>query len=456
VDKIEEVLTRGVQQILPDKKGLYDLMSKRKIKLYQGFDPSMPSLHLGNFVGLMKLRQFQKLGHEVIFLVGDFTGMIGDPTDKLSTRPKLTREEVLENAKTWKSQASKILDFEGENSAKIMFNSEWLDKVTFKDLIEISSNFTVQQLLERDMFQKRIWKMVCINCGRKFDSPIQFGSLLSYETASLSNNTATCPFCNSQTPCNKENMEPDAIYLHELLYPIAQAQDSVAMDVDLEIGGNDQLFNMMAGRTLMKAVKGKEKFVLTTKLLVDAEGKKVGKTTGNALFLNSAPEKFFEDVMDFPDEVITLGFELLTEVPMEGLEEKVKLDPYKEKLDLAFQIVTILWGRNAAIRAKKVFKERRSEAIPSQEFSEFKLNPKISVSNTTISGTISNITGDSISHVKNMMNQNAVKYFDQNNNPTTITRENDKNVKLISEPGTIRMGSTDIRIQVEDETKPNG
>ena len=232
---INEILSRGVAEVLPGKKGLADLMAKRKIKLYQGFDPSMPSLHLGNFVGLMKLRQFQRLGHEVIFLVGDFTGMIGDPTSKLSTRPKLTREQVLENAKAWKKQASLLLHFSGENPAKMLFNSEWLDKVSFRDLIEITSNFTVQQMIERDMFQERL----------KADKPI---------------------------------------HLHEFLYPVAQGYDSVAMNVDLEIGGSDQLFNMLAGRTLMKAMKNKEKFVLTTKLLVDKEGSKVGKTTGNALF----------------------------------------------------------------------------------------------------------------------------------------------------------------------------
>ena len=220
MDKIDEVLTRGVAQVLPDKKGLYDLMAKRKIKLYQGFDPSMPSLHLGNFVGLMKLRQFQKLGHEVIFLVGDFTGMIGDPTDKLATRQKLTREKVLENAKAWKKQIGMLLDLDGDNPAKIMFNSEWLDKIKFKELIEIASNFTVQQMIERDMFQERI---------------------------------------KTNTP----------IYLHEFLYPISVAIDCVKMDVDLEVGGNDQTFNMLIGRTLMKAIKNKEKFVLSTKLLVD-------------------------------------------------------------------------------------------------------------------------------------------------------------------------------------------
>ena len=155
---IDEVLTRGVAEILPTKAGLAKLMQEKKISLYQGFDPSMPSLHLGNLVGVMKLRQFQKLGHKVIFLIGDFTGMIGDPTDKLSARKKLTREQVTENAKNWKSQIKNVLDFEGENAVEIKYNSQWLDKVSFKNLIEISSNYTVQQMIERDMFQDRLKK----------------------------------------------------------------------------------------------------------------------------------------------------------------------------------------------------------------------------------------------------------------------------------------------------------
>lgn len=318
--KIDEVLTRGVQQVLPVKKDLANLLAKRKIKVYQGFDPSAPSLHLGNFVGLMKLRQFQKLGHEVIFLVGDFTGMIGDPTDKLATRKKLTREQVLENAKAWYKQAGKVLDFKGKNPAKIIFNSEWSDKVTFKDLIEITSNLTVQQMIERDMFQERI----------KQNAPI---------------------------------------YLHEFLYPVAQGFDSVHMDVDLEIGGNDQLFNMMVGRTLMKAIKGKEKFVLTTKLLVDKDGKKVGKTTGNALFLDSNPIDFYAGVMSFPDEVILLSFELLTEIPLDGLAQKVKNHPMQEKKHLAFEIVKFLWGEDSAITAQANFEKTFQEREP--EYNDF-------------------------------------------------------------------------------------
>ena len=315
-----EVLTRGVNQVLPDKKGLTDLMSKRKIKLYQGFDPSAPSLHLGNFVGLMKLRQFQKLGHEVIFLVGDFSGMIGDPTDKSATRKKLTREETLRNAKAWKKQASMLLDFSGSNPAKIVFNSKWLDKLNFKDIIELSSNMTVQQLLERDMFQERI----------KSKSPI---------------------------------------YLHEFLYPIVTGYDSIALEVDLEIGGNDQLFNIMVGRNLEKAVINKEKFALTTKLLVDKEGKKVGKTTGNALFLDSKPQDFYGGIMSFPDEVILLSYELLTEIPLDGLEKKIKANPMFEKKNLAYEIVKLLWGEKLAKKSALTFENNfhKKEAEYTQE-----------------------------------------------------------------------------------------
>ena len=321
---IDEVLTRGVEQVLPDKKGLAEIMAKRKIKLYQGFDPSMPSLHLGNFVGLMKLRQFQKLGHKVIFLVGDFTGMIGDPTDKLATRKKLTRKEVLDNAKSWKKQAGKVLDFKGENPAQIILNSEWSDQVTFKDLIEITSNLTVQQLIERDMFQARL----------KDGKPI---------------------------------------HLHEFLYPVAQGYDSVAMNVDLEIGGSDQIFNMLVGRTLMKAMKGNEKFVLATKLLVDKEGQKVGKTTGNALFLDSTPENFYAGIMSFPDEVIPLSFELLTELDLSDIEEKAQKDPMGEKKRLAFETVKFLWGKTLAQNAEKTFETTFQKRQLPEKMKEIKI-----------------------------------------------------------------------------------
>src|SRR4030066_622780 len=156
MNKIDDLLTRGVEEVLPSKARLAKLMSEKNITLYQGFDPSMPSLHLGNLVGLIKLRQFQKLGHKVIFLIGDFTGMIGDPTDKLATRKKLTRDEVINNFKAWEKQSSSILDFVGENKAEINFNYDWLNKLSPVDILDICSTVTYQQLIERDMFQNRI------------------------------------------------------------------------------------------------------------------------------------------------------------------------------------------------------------------------------------------------------------------------------------------------------------
>ncbi|KKR12019.1 MAG: hypothetical protein UT39_C0001G0074 [Candidatus Woesebacteria bacterium GW2011_GWA1_39_21] len=356
---IDEVLTRGVAEILPTKAGLAKLMQEKKISLYQGFDPSMPSLHLGNLVGVMKLRQFQKLGHKVIFLIGDFTGMIGDPTDKLSARKKLTREQVTENAKNWKSQIKNVLDFEGENAVEIKYNSQWLDKVSFKNLIEISSNYTVQQMIERDMFQERL----------------------------------------------KKN-EP--IYLHEFLYPLSVSIDCVEMDVDLEIGGNDQMFNLLAGRTLMKAMKNKEKYCLTTKLLVDKEGRKVGKTTGNALFLDSTPADFYGGVMSFPDETINQGFELLTEVDLEGLAEKIKDNPMQEKKRLAYEIVKLVWGEDAANNAQDIFERTFQEKEP--EYS-----PIAPASN--LAETIAPFTNlRSTSDAKRYINQGSVDI-----NGTTVT-----------------------------------
>ncbi len=272
----------------------------------------MPNLHLGNMVGLLKLKQFQELGHEVIFLVGDFTGMIGDPTDKSTARKLLTRQQVLKNAKSWQEQASRFLSFKGKNPAKLMFNSQWLDRVSFKDLIEITSHFTVQQMIERDFFQRRLKK----------ERPI---------------------------------------FLHEFLYPVAQGYDSVAMDVDLEVGGSDQMFNMMAGRILMKALKGKEKFVMKTKLMVDSRGEKVGKTAGNALFLNAQPADMYGGVMSFPDEVIILGLELLTTLPLRIIEshkkalQSHKINPMDLKKKLAFEIVKINFGENAAQEAQREF-----------------------------------------------------------------------------------------------------
>ena len=230
--KIEELLTRGVENVFPTREFLEkELKSGRRLTLYTGYDPTAPTLHIGHGITMMKLRQFQDLGHKVIMLIGDFTGMIGDPTDKGAARKKLTHAEVLENCQEYQKQASAILNFVGENPAELKYNSEWLGKLNLSDLLDLTAHFTVDRLMERDMFEKR-----------------------------------------------KEEGKP--IYLHEFLYPVMQAYDSVAMEVDGEVGGNDQTFNMLAGRDLMKDLQGKEKFVLTMKLLVDSTGKKMGKSEG--------------------------------------------------------------------------------------------------------------------------------------------------------------------------------
>jgi tyrosyl-tRNA synthetase len=258
---------------------------------------------------MLKLRQLQDLGHKVIMLIGDFTGMIGDPTDKSAARQKLTREQVLENCKEYKKQAERILNFGGENSVEVKFNSEWLKKMSFEEVIELSSHFTVQRMLERDMFEKRM-------------------------------------------------KEEKPIYLHEFLYPLMQGYDSVAMDVDGEVGGNDQTFNMLAGRTLMKEMKHKEKFVIATKLLADETGKKMSKTEGNMIALSDTPEDMFGKVMRWSDAMIWPGFDLCTRVGT-GEIEKMKADksanPRDLKLRLAYEITKVFLGEDAAEKGKANF-----------------------------------------------------------------------------------------------------
>ena len=335
---IEELLTRGVENIYPSREELKKvLMSGKRIKLYCGYDPTAKALHIGNAISINKLGQFQKLGHEVIFLIGDFTGMIGDPTDKSAARKKLTREEALENSQNYQKQAAGYLKFEGENAAKVLYNSEWSDKLTFKDLIELSSNFTAQQMLQRDMFKKRL-------------------------------------------------AEEKPIYLHEFLYPLAQGYDSVAMDVDLEVGGNDQTFNMLAGRDLIKSVKGKEKFVITVKLLADETGKKMGKTEGNVVNLDETPENMFGQVMAWSDGLINPGFELCTNVPMEEIKKlDAKINPRDAKLRLALEITKINYGEEAAQKAKDYFIKTFSQKETPADIEEFKIDkPEMKLSEVLV------------------------------------------------------------------------
>src|SRR3989338_2344674 len=273
-DKIDELLTRGVDKIYPSREKLEEILRfGKKIRLYQGFDPTGDKLHLGHMVGLRKHRQWQDLGHEVIFLIGDGTGEAGDPTGKKKTREKFfTSEELRENAKGYLEQAKKIVRFDGPNPIKILYNGEWLNKLTKTDILNIAQNFSVQQLIERDMFQERL-------------------------------------------------KTGESINVREFLYPLLQAYDSVAMDVDLELGGSDQTFNMLAGRTLMRAMKGKEKFNLkkdamalkkrVASLIVTQLHDESSAKAAEEAFSNTFQKKEIPEVME---EIKTKAGEPLSEV----------------------------------------------------------------------------------------------------------------------------------------------
>jgi tyrosyl-tRNA synthetase len=310
--KIEEFLTRGVENIFPNKEFLKSKLVKgERLTFFLGVDPTGPTLHLGHAITIKKLAQLQKLGHQIIFLIGDFTAMIGDPTDKTAARKKLTREQVLNNCKKYQEQASALISFSGSNKAQLKFNSTWLGKMNFADVLELQSNFTVEQMLKRDMFARRI-----------------------------------------------EESKP--IYIHEFMYPLMQGYDSVAMNVDGEIGGNDQTFNMLAGRDLLKTLKNKEKFVLAVKLLTDSTGKKMGKTEGNMVSLDQTPEDMFGKVMSWSDGLIVPGFELITDVTIAEIKQMQTemergANPKDFKMRLATEIVTMIHGTDAATNAQAAF-----------------------------------------------------------------------------------------------------
>lgn len=320
--EIEKLLTRGVERIYPDKSALEKvLVSGKKIRLYYGIDPTGSSLHLGHLVQLLKLRKFQDLGHEVIILIGDFTAQIGDPTDKQATRKPLSHKQVLENAREYKKQIGKILDLKKSN-IRFVHNEKWSNKLTPKDMLELASHFTVSNLLKRDMFQERI------KAGRE-------------------------------------------VYVHEFLYPIFQAYDAVTMEVDLQIGGNDQMFNMLAGRNLMKRKKQKEMFVLTTKLLIDPTGKKMGKTEGNMITLNDSANDTFGKVMSWPDGMIALGFELCTGLDSSDFINEKSRD---QKIKLAHEIVKIYHGEGTANKAQENFEQTFSRGAVPQDIETIRVS----------------------------------------------------------------------------------
>ncbi|MCL4200476.1 tyrosine--tRNA ligase [Patescibacteria group bacterium] len=316
MDAIDHLLTRGVDTIYPSREAFEKVLrSGKKLRLYQGFDPTGTQLHIGHAVAIRKLREFQDLGHHVIFLIGDGTGQAGDPSGKMKARGKfMSREELRSNAQDYVKQAGKIVRFDGENPVEILYNGDWLNSLSLVDILEIAQNFSVQQLIERDMYQERMKRGESIN-------------------------------------------------LREFLYPLLQGYDSVAMSVDLELGGTDQSFNMLAGRQLVSAMQGREKFVMTVPLLADAKGVKIGKTEGNAIGLTDAPNDFYGKIMSLGDDAIIPCFTLLTDLPdndITAMQEQMTSgeNPMKFKKQLAFALTKQFNSEEDAANAQKQFETR--------------------------------------------------------------------------------------------------
>jgi len=306
----DELLTRAVEKVIPEDLAEKKLKSGKPIRIYLGIDPTGSKLHIGHTVPLRKLQAFAEAGHEVIFLVGSFTAMIGDPSGRDEMRQALTKKDVENNFKTYKGQASKVLDFK---KIKVTYNHEWLEKLTPQDFLKLASFFTKQQLEQRDMFVKR-----------------------------------------------EEEGKP--VYVNELMYPLLQGYDSSHMDVDAELGATDQEFNMLAGRTMNKALGKREKFVLTVKILLGTDGRKMSKTYDNCIYIEDEPNDMFGKVMSVNDELMGDYFECCTDVPMDEVKKIIKGDPREAKVRLAKEIVTLYHGEKAAESASeafdKVFKDK--------------------------------------------------------------------------------------------------
>lgn len=308
-NNLSEFFDRSVEAVFPSKEAfLKALSSDKQLRIYIGIDPTAPDLHLGHSTNFLLFKYFQETGHKIILLVGDFTAMIGDPSGKTTERKPLTEKGIQTNLKTYKNQISKVITFEGTNAAEFKFNSEWLDKLSSRQIMRLLSHVTVQQLLERDMFQQRM----------KAGNPIA---------------------------------------AHEFLYPLLQGYDSVALEVDVEVGGNDQTFNMLIGRELLKRYKNKEKFVVATKLLVNPKtGKKLmSKSEGSYISLQDPPTEMFGKAMALPDEVILECLTLCTLLSNEEIETIKKLKPMDAKKELAYEIVRIYHGQDAAQKAQSEF-----------------------------------------------------------------------------------------------------
>ena len=310
IDEQLDFLGKGAVNLVERNDLKAKLQRGKPLTIKVGFDPTAPDIHLGHTVVIRKMKHFQQLGHRVIFLIGDFTGLIGDPTGKKATRPALSKEEVLQNAETYKAQVYKILDPE---KTEIRFNSEWLGALGAEGMIKLAAKYTLARILERDDFRKRF-----------------------------------------------DNHQPIAI--HELLYPLAQAYDSVALKCDVEMGGTDQLFNLLVGRDLMREYGQEPQVVLTMPLLEGLDGiEKMSKSLGNYIGINEAPGSIYGKVMSISDELMWKYYLLCTDLTPAQIEEKKREHPMDAKRELARIIIAEFHSAEAATEAESEFRRVFSE-----------------------------------------------------------------------------------------------
>ncbi|MDI6604539.1 MAG: tyrosine--tRNA ligase [Thermoanaerobacteraceae bacterium] len=375
-----KMIKKGVAEIITEeelKKKLEQSKNKKKpLRIKLGLDPTAPDIHLGHTVVLRKLKQFQDMGHQVVLVIGDFTGMIGDPTGKSATRKQLTKEEVKENAKTYEKQVFKILD---PGKTEIRFNSEWLSKMNFEDIIKLSSKYTVARMLERDDFHKRF-------------------------------------------------IENLPISIHEFFYPLMQGYDSVALNADIEFGGTDQKFNILMGRMLQREYGQESQVAIFMPILEGLDGvKKMSKSLGNYIGINESPDEIYGKTMSIPDELMLRYYELTTDLSpdqIDKIREGLKngsMHPRDVKMMLAREIVKLYHGDEAALKAeenfKKIFQKRelpqdiKEVVIDSKELNEEGIWIVKLLSLTDLAPTNS--------EAKRLVEQGAVKLNDERiNNPT--------------------------------------
>jgi len=387
MDAIEELLTRGVENIIPNKEKLRALLaSGKKLNVYLGIDPTATQIHLGHAVPLRKLNAFAQTGHTVTFLIGDFTALIGDTSDKESERPILTSAQIEKNFQTYKQQAQKLLDF---SKVKVRHNSEWLKKLAFEDIIKLTYHFSAGDFYSRELIKKRL-------------------------------------------------TEGSHVGLHEILYPVMQGYDSYFMDTDIQLGGTDQTFNMQAGRVLQKDLRNKESFIIANGFLEGTDGRKMSKTWGNAIWLDDPPNEMFGKVMSLRDELIIQYFTLATNLPMNEVKEierqlKSGENPMTYKKKLAFKIVSELHDSQSAKGAQGAFEAVHQTGDISWMTSSLSSLPTIQRDNISFRGIASGASiaagtvpefVSSKSEFKRLANQNAIEILKPNlNEPINVKQD---------------------------------